>query len=329
MIYRKILKEAWLVLWRYRVLWAFGVFAGLLGNAGEMGIIFNTMTVLENEQVIFDNLSAAVETNFLATFWETFKDWYALDPANSTIFIAILLLIVLLVVALMILSQTAMIDAIDRIHARKRPRLQETIDRVTPIAPKLFGLHLWLKAFQALVMVGIGSPVVVWMVGHQETASLWTLVLVLFFVPFSFIVAFVSKYASAFLIIERRSVHESILEGWALFCRHWLVSVEMAMILAFIFTLVTLISAVVVGLVALPFIILTFLGTGVASFGTAWFFFLVMVVAIFTTLLFMNALLSAFNYTCWITLFFELREGRVTPKIVRWLNPQPSRVSSS
>ena len=103
----------------------------------------------------------------------------------------------------------------------------------------------------------------------------------------------------------------------------------MAMILAFIFTLVTLISAVVVGLVALPFIILTFLGTGVASFGTAWFFFLVMVVAIFTTLLFMNALLSAFNYTCWITLFFELREGRVTPKIVRWLNPQPSRVSSS
>jgi hypothetical protein len=322
MIYRTILKEAWLILWRYRILWSFGIFAGILGNAGELGIIFNTMTVLENEQVIFDNLSAAAETNFLTNFWKTFQDWYGLDPVNSTIFIVMLLFIVVLVVALMMLSQAAMIDAIDRIHHRKRPRFQETIDRVTPIAPKLFGLHLWMKAFQALVIVGIGSPVVIWMIGHQAVAPLWTLILVLLFVPFSFIISFVSKYASAFLVIERRSVHESILAGWGLLCRHWLVSLEMAVILAFVFIVVTIISAIFGGLVALPFIILTFLGTGVASFGTAWFFFLFMVVVILATLLFINALFSAYNYTCWIKLFFELQEGRVTPKIVRWLNPE-------
>ena len=39
-LYRNILSQAWKITWRSKYLWFFGLFAALLGNGGELEIVF-------------------------------------------------------------------------------------------------------------------------------------------------------------------------------------------------------------------------------------------------------------------------------------------------
>jgi peptidoglycan/LPS O-acetylase OafA/YrhL len=109
----------------------------------------------------------------------------------------------------------------------------------------------------------------------------------------------------------------SLRNGWKLFKENWLISIEMALLLALINLALGLLAIFIVLVLAVPFL---FLAAIFIKFGSVAGFWLVALsgFASFMVFLFLaGAILATFQVSAWTGLFLELINKGGTSKIVR------------
>ena len=151
-----------------------------------------------------------------------------------------------------------------------------------------------------------------------------TLTFILFFSAMAFaglLITFLTTYAAGYVVVENYPLLMSIREAWRLFCEHWLVSIEVGIILLFFQVLVGLLAFAGV----IFFIFPIFLLWNLAIVTVNPFFFLLGVgvglLAFAAFLLLLAGVFSIFSTSTWTYLFMHMHHRGVPSRILSWLRP--------
>lgn len=326
-LYRNILKQAWGITWRYKYLWFFGLFASLLGGSGEYQI---SMRVLNGEatQGLFPNFNRIAETgifnkNILSNIGQIFKN----DPASMIILIIaglIILILTGLLIWLIIVSQVALVNnSATIISSEKKSRLgiKEGVVAGTKHFWPVLGLNIITKIIIYLAFTLISLPIIFSISGTTwQTTNLIYIILFIIFIPIAVVFSFIIKYAICYVVIKNNNFIQAIKEGWKLFIKNWLISIEMAFILFFINVLVGLGIILTILILAIPFLFLALIAYKLISLIGFWLIIIVGLTISLFIIIAGGAALTTFQIASWTNLFIELVSRGGTSKIIRIIN---------
>ncbi|MBU2235932.1 hypothetical protein KKA01_02650, partial [Patescibacteria group bacterium] len=142
-------------------------------------------------------------------------------------------------------------------------------------------------------------------------------------VPISIIISFVIKYASAFVVHKGQGVGAALRNGWKLFIKNWLISIEMAFVVLLINFSLGLGLIIFLGIVAIPFVLLGIIfylvGTSVGVYVLGVVATVVLIAAAFIV----GAFIAAFQFVAWTLLYRRLLGDKDTSKIIRLFKRLP------
>lgn len=297
-----ILSKAWSVLWTRKSLWFFGLFAAILSFGEEYDLLIRNSDILGAIPRRMEQFRVIIEQGLLTGFGHNLSTLITTNAVGTLGIVLSWLIAVLAVAWLVIVSQSALIEGARRHEMNKSMNLIEGFDVGMANFWPMFLLNLVTKVllYGSLLIVNIPLVLVYLYSGNPKAiiaTMLWTFII---FFPGITVVSFVTKFASAYIVIKRYQVREAIAAGWGLFTRYWLVTLELAIILVLInFAAVYIaVSTLVVGLgfpKASPFGYVVFIA--VLGFLFSW--------------------LTTFQFASWVNLFFRLEQGNAPSKIQR------------
>jgi len=211
-------------------------------------------------------------------------------------------------------SQVGLVSSSALIYQKPQKTASLTIGKGIEKGTEKFWPVLGVNIFSKIIIYGIffglsllflwGSPY-----HSQLTTDILYIVLFIIFIPVALVVAFILKYAICYAVVEDKGFLESIKEGWDLFIRNWLVSLEMALILFFVTFVASAIVIILTFLIAIPFYFLLNLLVFVSAELSFWFMTVGMVLlAVFVA--FMGAIITTFKVSSWTNLFLQLRSKK-------------------
>lgn len=320
--YRDILSAAWRVVWRRPWIWVLGLFAAALINNGEYQLFINA----------FDRLANPTQNWWWPGTWSNATN---VNGGGLDIIIATLVIFAILAAILWLATRSlsALFFASDNVLA----------NRVTDLRSSWNGSrgHFW--SVLGLVIIGKGLTVILLMVAiaplvlalgsgsNQATVIIASLLSFIIFVPLAIIISFATKYGIAYTVLEQQPLGHALVNGWKLFWKNWLVSLEIALIL-FAIGLAVSIGLVIVSMIVLIIIISinTVLGTvGVpVLMGVTGFVLLRLLAGLIALplILIIGAMLAVFQTAAWTLVFRHVTTRGLIPKLVRLLRPVYSKL---
>jgi len=321
--YRPILKKAWQVTKRYKFLWFFGLFAALLGNGGEFEIFYNNFTRLREQP---ESMSAIRDLYAAGRFEEILhqaSQFFSNGSVLSIVYTILIIMLFLLLIWLIVISQSAIIFNVHKVKKGERSNFAESFQTGRRYFKPVFLVNLYSRLVVYVLFLISCAPFLYFYLQNAATGHLFTYMILSFiiFVPIGIIISFIAKYATAFVVIKGLSVNQAIKEGWRLFIRNWLISLEMAVVLF----LVNLVAGVAffIGfvLIALPFLLLALIFYTAASVTGLYIILVPAGIIFFVALIVGGSILSVFQFSAWTIMFMKLAEGKVFSKLIRIFHP--------
>jgi hypothetical protein len=320
-LYRNILKQAWLISWRNKYLWFFGIFAALLGNGAGYEILTKSFDggTLSNFWAGWERFSS---TGIFS--WQVFHNIRVLmiEDALSMILMLFVLLAVLVLLGfllwLAVASQAALVNNAAAVISKKNVNFQNGLVAGTKYFWPVLGVNILVKAAIYAIFILISLPVV-FTAGKVNllTANFIYVLAFIVFIPLAIGLAFMSKYAIAYLIINKQNFGAAIKNGWEMFIKNWLVSFEMAFMLFFINLAVGLAVVLAILTLAIPFLFLTYVFYYLFSLAGFWLMVTIGFLGFLAIVILAGSILAVFQISAWTDLFLQLNQGGVISKIMR------------
>jgi len=319
--YRTIVSQAWKSTWHNKYLWFFGLFAALLGNGGELEIIFRGFDDNLSEGLIPSLWGLAQTGIFSKTALVNITHLAAKEPFSVIATLGVLFILLMLgifVAWLAIVSQVGLVNNAARITTGKRHDIKDGIEAGIKRFWPIFGLNVILKGLIYLFFALLSIPVIASASKAYFSANSFLFVLAfLLFVPVAITLSFIVKYAICFSVIKGESFIKSIKLGWQLFAKNWIISIEMAFLLFFINFMVGICLVIFFLVMAVPFLFILIVFTKLALFVNFWFVVVSASIILIVVVAFVGSILAAFQISSWTGLFIELIGRGGMSKIAR------------
>jgi hypothetical protein len=319
--YRTIISQAWKSTWHNKYLWFFGLFAALLGNGGELEIIFRGFDDNLSEG-LFPSLWGLAQTGiFSKTALVNITHLAMKEP--FTVFVTLGVLFVLFILGiflvwLAIVSQVGLVNNAARITTGKRHDIKDGIEAGIKRFWPIFGLNAMLKIVIYLFFALISIPVISSATKAYFSANSFLFIIAfLIFIPVAITLSFIVKYAICYSVIQGEAFIKSIKMGWNLFARNWIISLEMAFLLFFINFIVGVCLVVFFLVMAVPFLFVLIVFTKLALYINFWFVVVSALIILIVVVAFVGSILASFQISSWTGLFIELVGRGGMSKIVR------------
>ena len=318
-LYRQALDKSWHLLWEHKKIWIFGLFATFLGQLGLADLFAKVSLVASNAPVV--------------SWWLTLPKVLLVGTPvagglvlslESVIWLISLILLLLglglLGIFLAVVSHGALIRiSADYAKHKNLPSLSRAWQSGVEYFWPLFFLQVIKKIVLCLLACAVGYATLNVLLG----LSVWSLILFLLVFILAavvgMVVSFLTVYAAGYLVVENYPWRRAVAGAWKLFLGHWLVSVEVG--------LVVLILNLVAALIALASFLVFFLPTliswliAVLTLNSAlWWAGLI--VGIFFSVLFMmflGTLLTIYTTAVWTYLFMKMHREGVVSRVLHWL----------
>lgn len=313
--YRSVLGSAWAITKQHKKLWIFGFLAFMLSAGGEYQIL--TKIINEDYGAGVYNQMMSGSTMMTTGFWaDLFRVCYS-DPRTG---LAILMLMVLMaalcfgVLWICIKSQIALVKWA-KIYSNvknkdKKASVWDEISTKDQNFWRVLGLNITIKVAITLLFSILSIPLIFLYFNDSNLAILVYTIFFIVFLPLAISISLIAKYSIAEVVLEGKSFVSSIESGYKLFCKNWLLSLEMAILLFLINFLVGLIGIFILSVVLLP-IILTLI-----IFNFVLPLYLITILS-FLILVLIAAALMTFQTSTWTLLFVELQGSSVKAKLER------------
>lgn len=306
--YRTILGRSWQLLWRVPYLWFFGLFGLLLsGTAGDYGMLSGTTfkTYLAPKNLL-DLIRAIIDAGAHTVMLDRIGAAIRTFPFQVFLLVGVFLTMSILFAILTVLAQTALVRGIGQGIRGQRETLVRSIEGSWPCIGRVFGVIIGGFVVLNVLVFLLSLPFWASYLLHPTQATLiyTELVVFLVFLPVFFAVSFLSKYAVSLIVLDGYAFLPSVKEAWELFRRNWLITLEMAILLAVLNLGVFYLA------IALPrplYTSNTFLGA----------------LIYFVLVIFLGALYAVFQNIAWILLYQEVRANRGISKVVRLITRTP------
>lgn len=301
-IYRDVLRQAWDIIKKNKILWFFGLFAALLGNGGEYQILIK----------VVDHVGGASNLAKSALGF-SFGDVYRFLTYNPFEFALVLtavfaiLFLTGFLIWLVIVSQGALIKGASAGSGKKKFDFREGIGAGMEKFAPLLGINVLSKVLIFSVLFGLGIPLMFSMLKINNIAGV-VLYLIFFIILISLaiIISFIAKFAAAFVVLKDKDFFSSVKDAFRLFCDNWVVSLEMALILFLLNAAIGLLLVFLIALIYMPLATAAFMYFLSGFWIGSWVMIILMAALSFGLVGFIGAILASFQWASWVILFKKL-----------------------
>ncbi len=310
--YRQTLGHAWEAVWHNKILWVLGLLSLFLGQLGFSDILGKAWSVLDGSSLAGDNIGilSIFQVSIPLGVWNVLGVfWLAI----------ICISIAVMVVFLAVTSQGALISyAADWFKTRKH----KEIDKSWHNSVKHFWNILLINLVRQVLLLGllVGFVFVAKYFFNSQSwvqGMLFALasVLVLFI---SLFLSVFSVYALCYVVLDGKGLLKSVKKAWVLLSNHFLVSLEVGVVLLL---LNLLLVAVIIGGSFFAFLPAAFIWVAAGISNSVSLAVLGLIFGIFLVLLFIvliAGLFNAFTTSAWVFLFIKMHKEGVSSRLINY-----------
>lgn len=317
--YRQSLRHAWDITWNHKLLWLFGLFSMFVGQMGLMDLFLH-IRLAERQFVWFptflDIKGFLVGLVSLGAVQLSVEEWSAL-----LWMLIVIVCIVTVAVFVSITSQGALIHGINAaIHNKRRnPHKEVTLAWHAGVRHfwKLLGLQVIRKAALVLASSSIAFGLIFFVESQEFYAPallFWVIFLLAIFV--GGLISILSVYAACYIMLDEQSLWQSIHHAWKLTKAHWLVSLEVGVIVLLVNAAAIIITLSLFLIFVAEMAVLWALS--IAAGGPAlWAFVSFLAFLLFGLLLgCIASLVSVFSTSVWTYLFSRMHKDGLKSRIL-------------
>jgi hypothetical protein len=317
-LYREVLRQAWRLTWHQRLLWVLGLFSAALVSGGAI-------------EVVARHVSWSLRPSFSFMSWRWGGGWQ-LGLAESLWLVALGLLLLGLAaffIFVMIRSFICLIIGANEYKPTQKLDLEKLWHEGRGFFWPVLSTVVLSKGLVAFLGALTVLPLVL-LVGGKWTLFLAIIYPVVFLagVLASMIVSFLMVFVTAFLVLEKYSWQRAVVAGWRLFAKHWLVSLEMAIVLFAIDLALAVVLALGAFLVAIPAIAVVIFARFIMLPGLGAVAVFVASVLAAGLVVLAAGFLGAFRVGSWILLFERMKKETAVSKLVRLVEHVKLKIKS-
>ncbi|MBI2415560.1 MAG: hypothetical protein HYV33_02745 [Candidatus Kerfeldbacteria bacterium] len=313
-LYRDILSQGWQYTLQTPHLWILGFFVALMvGSGGEIDRYLRYINALVSEGNILN-----------PQFW-TQQTWFnviqrlalalAAGDVNVWLFVVLLVVSIIAVVTMMMMAQGGLIYAAT--HPKTTGYAGVMKAGFTHAVP-LFFLHILEYLIIAVPVLVVSSLIVASNIGGSFDQARLFLVVVSSFIllPVVVTVSLVSRYAANYIVVQGQHLGRALHSAWRLFWKHWLVSIEMALVVFSVALMISIfvVLAVVISVAPYFMAVATDFETPYAHIFNGVFVGVVMYVL---GMVLFTGIFTTWQSYSWTLLFQRLLESRPTGTLLR------------
>lgn len=297
MDFGEILSRAWQIVWKYKVLWIFGILAGSTagGNYGSSGV---------NYQFSGQDLPRRIEQ-----FFNNIPDWQL--TLGAFLIIGLVLLAIVLAVVLGTVGRIGVVRGTMRGDAEvERLSFGELFKSSLPYFWRVFGLNLLIFLGLLVIIFLLVGFIVLAGVLTAGIALICLLPLICLAVPISWFVSIIIEQANVALVVDDVSVFEGLRRGWQIVIDHIGEFILMGLILLLGGGLVSFLIGLPFAFLAFPIILSVAAGSGVAIGSSVSYVFLICLVLYLPVLLVLSGFVRAYIGSAWTLTYMRLTGRR-------------------
>jgi hypothetical protein len=315
--YQNILKTAWQITWRNKILWFFGVFASFISLEAVYEIILSQIAQtrkIESFHLELVNLYNN-QINFVNEqlyFFNSLADDY-----KSYIILILLAVVILFFIWLAFTSQIFIIKSVAKIKDNKKINLNIDLAHSHSKFWSILGVNVIAKLLLYAGFIAFSLPLLYALL-NQNQPVIWisNLLFFIIYVIFAIIISFIAAYATNFIILKDSHILESFSQAWKLFSKNITISLEIALVLFILKILSLILILCLTFLFVSPLFFLFMLATASNNLLS-----LVMTITlgflIFTFIsLFINSIFTTFYLASWTITFLQLTEKSFWGKLI-------------
>jgi hypothetical protein len=294
----EVLTRAWQIIWKHKVLWVFGVFAGCARGGGGGGGTGGAGGTGPGEQPFPE----------LERTFQQIGQWIQENPWIVAVFILLVLILVVLGIFLGTIGRIGLIKGTYEAETgAERLNFGELFSGSMPYFWRVFGLSLLIGLIALLVFI----PLALFGVLTAGIGFICVLPLICVLVPVLWALSVVIEQANAAIVLENFGIGDGLRKGWDV------VRTNVGPII--LLTLIIFIGSGIVGfIIAIPIIAAVFpLIFSAASNNTGPIWITVICCAVyFPVLLVLSGILNAYVQSVWTLTYMRLTRPQDNPPVV-------------
>lgn len=306
--YRQTLRHAWQLVWHNKSLWGLGLlsalFAGSFGINNFLGQLLVSMS--NNGTVVVFSLP---NFNFLPL--ELDRSYFALIVIS-----VVMLAVCATTIYISVISKSALLIAMADYYKKGiHPSLNKIWNQSLKFFWKIFSLELGRKIAYFILLFIFG---IVWINIDKwnNTASvILSSLLLVIAILLALIVSSVTVFASGYTVIDDRSLKISIKDGYKLFKKHFLVCLEISILLLFIDFLLVAVIMALLSILFMPAALFAFLAAIFGNPFIAALGFLLSLVLVIISVILVGAIYNTFYTATWMYLFMEMHHNSILSRV--------------
>ncbi len=321
--HRRVLLEAWRLVWQRRLLWVFGFFGGLVLSGAVIEPAFTELSRMTRLGAWWMRVRAEGGIATGVPGGEIISRACRVAPAIAGIGFTAGAIIAVLTIAFCFIALGAVVAGLSAPHPLA---VGQALRRGWRHAWAMFIIGLLNRAFQLVLLLLIALPVLSYALGVGGwTVAFATGLSILLFLPLAVGGNVVALYASIHAARRGASVTESLEAGTRLFFARWLESLETGAVLLAVSILAMLGFAMAVTLAVLPLWLFFAAMPSSGWYGGMGLIGAVGILAFCAAALVFWSMLSMFRLAVWLR-FYEralhpVHGPRIVARLKRWFHP--------
>lgn len=317
--YTKALQTSWNFAWRHKTLWVFGLCAALLGQLGIMDLI--------------GKIALATRATATTVFWIALPRsfMYAVRGMGGGITmqqwgLMIWVLVTLIGMGVLLafiatVSQGALIHASAQSFRATRgvPSMSASWHAGVGHFWRLFFLNILRKLFFGLIAALVACISYRALYDANVFDRLSFAVVFALAVMAGLIISFLLMYTAAYIVVENYGLGDALASAWRLFLDHWVVSLEVGVIVLFLNVVLAVATVLAMYVFFLPSLI-----AGMIAFvvNSQMLFVLGLLIGVLLFLFFiilLGSVFSVFTISLWTYLFMKMHRHGIPSRVLHWL----------
>ena len=318
-LYRPILRAALSLTTRHKTLWLLGFLAAFLGLGGEYEFIFSQFNNVSsgewNGLNSFLQFAGASSQDVVTALAAVAKDL----SVGAILGLAIFLGFLFILGALVIISQGALVAGIAQASQAGRVKLSAALYTGYISFWSLLAIIISTRLLAVFVLAVVGLPLISLFLLLDESFASPGAALIFFILglPLFILFSLVAKFALAYRVVEGERWRSALTKAFVLFADHWLVTIELALIVFIINILTALAFIFVAALLSIPFILLGIVMADLSYVIVLKLLITAALVLFLFILLVLGSALSCFQNSVWTLLFLKIKDKPRAAKLLR------------
>lgn len=317
-LYRRVLSDAWTIAWGHKHLWIFGFFATFIGFGGVTEVIFSAYD--RSADLLPTAAASRVSLFGLLPGAATFRALVAYSSYPSATLLVLLVILSLTLAVFLWITVVAVGALIAGVRKSAKGGDLPFGDALKVGAEKfwpLLGVNLLSKIVIVLSFLLTGANLVTLVRDRTFSSGLFYISSFIVFALVAFVASLVAVYGSISVVVKDEKTEGAVTSSLKLVGEHWLISLEMSLLLLVISIALGIAGMFAVVLLSVPIIFILIVVALLKIHAISVALIALTAVMILCVVAALGSFLTTFQTAAWTLLWHEIGERRPLPKLVR------------